>query len=93
MSIRRSILIRVRVAFFLMLLGALLILLRILQVQTVEYDRWASKQQKRLLSFRKIEANRGNILASDGSLLATSTPFYRLAIDPTIASDEVFFKK
>ncbi len=77
-------------AFFLMLLGSLLILLRILQIQTVEFDRWASKQQKSLLSFRKIEANRGNILASDGSLLATSTPFYQLAIDPTMANAKVF---
>ncbi len=92
MSIRRSILIRVRVAFFLMLLGALLILLRILQIQTVEYERWTSKAQENLLSYRKIEANRGNILAADGSLLATSTPFYRLAIDPTTASDEIFKK-
>lgn len=33
---------------------------------------------------RSVEATRGNIYASDGSLLATSLPKYRLGLDPTV---------
>lgn len=33
---------------------------------------------------RSIEATRGNIYSSDGSLLATSLPKYRLGLDPTV---------
>ncbi|MBC8154721.1 MAG: transpeptidase family protein, partial [Bacteroidetes bacterium] len=39
-----------------------------------------------------LRAMRGNIFASDGSLLATSLPTYEVGIDPRIAKDEYFAK-
>src|SRR5690606_30156611 len=33
---------------------------------------------------------RGNIYSSDGSLLATSLPFYRVVMDPSIATNELY---
>jgi cell division protein FtsI (penicillin-binding protein 3) len=41
------------------------------------------------LQYREVEATRGNILSDNGSLLATSIPFYRLALDPSRASEEM----
>ena len=37
-----------------------------------------------------IQASRGNILSDDGSILATSLPFYKVALDPSIPDDEMF---
>ncbi|MCH8318293.1 MAG: transpeptidase family protein, partial [Bacteroidetes bacterium] len=37
-----------------------------------------------------VKATRGNIYSDNGSLLATSLPFYKVAFDPTIASDELY---
>src|SRR5688572_28280560 len=43
-----------------------------------------------MFDFRKVKATRGNIYSDNGSLLATSLPFYKVSIDPTQASDDVF---
>lgn len=92
MSIRKSILYRTRVAFFLISAFGAVILGKIGYLQFIQGDKWRERAKENGLSYRIIKANRGNILADDGSLLASSTPFYRLAIDPTIASEEVFEK-
>ena len=34
--------------------------------------------------FKKVIADRGNILSEDGTILATSVPFYKIAWDATI---------
>jgi cell division protein FtsI (penicillin-binding protein 3) len=34
--------------------------------------------------YKKVKATRGNIYSDNGSLLATSLPFYKVAIDPTL---------
>ena len=90
MSIRQSILIRVQLAFLAVAVLAILIIARIIYLQTFDYPTWAKKAAENALAYRVIKANRGNIMSDDGSLLATSTPFYRIAIDPTVASDEDF---
>ncbi|MCC5943998.1 MAG: transpeptidase family protein [Bernardetiaceae bacterium] len=62
---------------------------RIVHIQFVDGDTWRSRA--RGLDNRTIEATRGNIYSDNGSLLATSLPFYRVAIDPTIADSLVFY--
>src|SRR5690554_4038448 len=42
------------------------------------------------LQYREVKATRGNIYSADGSLLATSLPFYRLVMDPSIAKNDVY---
>lgn len=54
---------------------------RILYIQTVEHDKWASRGEEFSTSVRTIEPSRGQILARDGSLLATSVPVYDLRWD------------
>lgn len=87
MNFKRSILIRVRVIFILIALGASLIPYRIAQLQLDEGDVWREKAETINFQYREVPATRGNIYASDGSLLATSLPFYRVALDPTVAKD------
>jgi cell division protein FtsI (penicillin-binding protein 3) len=90
MSIKRSILARVRIAFLLIVALSALIVVKILYIQVVDGDKWAKRAEQNGLKYREIKAHRGNILADDGTLLVTSLPQYRLAIDPTLAKEEFF---
>lgn len=92
MDTRVSILLRVRIAFLFVFLFALVIAFRVVEIQYIEGAYW--KQQAREIALKEItvKAVRGNIYADDGSLLATSLPFYRVAFDPTVASEEVYKK-
>jgi len=90
MNIRKSILLRVRVAFLAFLIFGLAIVYRITHLQFVEGDKWENLADEIGLQYRKIEATRGNIYSDNGSLLLTSLPFYKLAFDPTVASEEIF---
>ena len=59
-------------------------------IQIVKGDELRERANKISYQFKPVKATRGNIYSDDGSLLATSLPFYKLAIDPTVASDELF---
>ncbi len=92
MSIKRAILLRVRIAFLLVFLFAVAVLFRIFYLQFPEGEKWASIAESMGLQVMKVKATRGNIYSDDGSLLATSLPFYRIAMDPTLASSEMYKK-
>lgn len=51
------------------------------QVQFVEGAHWVAKASSLTTKYHNIEAVRGNIYASDGSLLATSVPIYEVRMD------------
>ena len=90
MNIKRSILLRVRIAFLLVFLFSAAVAYRLFSLQFVEGSKWRKVAANTSLKYRTIKATRGNIYSDDGSLLATSLPFYRVCLDPTIATDEVF---
>lgn len=89
MNIKNSILFRVRLAFLPMLLFGIAIIYQIGVIQFVEGDKWRSLQAEIGLEYRSVLATRGNILSDNGSLLATSIPFYKLALDPSRASKTI----
>ncbi|MBX2844175.1 MAG: transpeptidase family protein [Flammeovirgaceae bacterium] len=90
MGIRKSILVRVRLAFLSVVLLAAIILVKIFDIQIVEDEKWQKAATEYGLKFMKVNASRGNIVSDDGSLLATSLPFFRVALDPSIPTDELF---
>ncbi|MDN4164430.1 penicillin-binding protein [Cytophagales bacterium LB-30] len=92
MNIKKSILIRVRVAFLLVALFAVAVVVRMGNIQFVEGDKWKKLAEEIGFQYRTIKATRGNIYSDNGSLLATSLPFYKVAFDPMIADSEVFKK-
>jgi cell division protein FtsI (penicillin-binding protein 3) len=55
-------------------------------------EKWTKQAEEYGLQFQKVKAARGNILSEDGELLAGSLPFFQLAIDPTFASDSIFYQ-
>lgn len=81
MNIRKSILIRVYLAFGLMVFGALLVFGKLLHLQYVDGGEWRAMVDSLTIRERSIEAARGNIYSNDGSLLATSVPEYELRFD------------
>jgi cell division protein FtsI (penicillin-binding protein 3) len=92
LNIKRSILIRVRVAFLGVLLFAVCVAAKIGHIQVAEGDKWAKMAEEIMFDYRRVKATRGNIYSDNGSLLATSLPFYKVAMDPTLARKEVFDK-
>lgn len=93
MNIKKSILIRVRIAFLGVLLFAVCVAAKISHIQVAEGDKWRQMSEDVMFDYKTVRATRGNIYSDNGSLLATSLPFYRVSIDPTLARKEVFDSK
>jgi len=96
MSIRTNILLRVYLAFGLILLLAGAVAVQLCRLQFVQGKKWKAMSIKLSTQYQTVEAARGNILAVDGSLLATSVPEYDLHMDMLaggIADDKVFYDK
>jgi cell division protein FtsI (penicillin-binding protein 3) len=81
MSIRANILLRVYLAFGLIVLFAVAVLVRLCDVQFVEGQKWRAMADSLSTKYVSVEAARGNIYSVDGSLLATSIPEYELRMD------------
>ncbi len=90
MNIKRSILIRVRIAFLFVLLFGIAVITKISHIQFVEGEEWIKISEQITFDYRKVKATRGNIYSDNGSLLATDLPFYKVAFDPRIAKDRIF---
>ncbi len=90
MSIKRDILLRVRIAFILVFLFSAGILFRIFTVQYAEGEKWRGYAETMGLQVMKVNATRGSIYADDGSLLATSLPFYQVAFDPHLPDKALY---
>lgn len=96
MGIRTNILLRVYLAFGLILLFAGAVLVQLCRVQVVQGDKWRALAVKQSIRYKTIEAARGNIFSVDGSLLATSVPEYELHMDMLaggIADEKAFDEK
>ncbi|MBL7865420.1 MAG: cell division protein, partial [Cyclobacteriaceae bacterium] len=90
MNIKKSILIRVRLAFLAVVVFAVCVGAKIGHIQFVEGEKWIRMGNDISFDYKKVKATRGNIYSDNGSLLATSLPFYKVAIDPTLVKDETF---
>ena len=96
MNIRANILMRVYLAFGLIVLFALAVFVRLIDVQFRQGHKWVAMADSLSTKEFDIEATRGNIYSVDGSLLATSVPEYELRMDMFaggIQDDKVFNSK
>jgi cell division protein FtsI (penicillin-binding protein 3) len=91
-NIKKSILLRVRVAFIAVMLFAIAVVAKIGHIQFAEGKKWADMGERISFDYKRVKATRGNIYSDNGSLLATSLPFYKIAFDATLPKDEVFKK-
>lgn len=93
MGIRTNILMRVYIAFGLILLFAFAVVVQLCRVQFIQGKKWKDMAASLSAQYQTVEAARGNIFSVDGSLLATSVPEYELHMDMMaggIAEDSVF---
>lgn len=90
MNIKKSILLRVRVAFLFVLLFAIAVVVKINHIQMVQGEKWVTMGEQISFDYKKVKATRGNIYSDNGSLLATSLPFYKVAFDATLPNEKIF---
>ena len=93
MNIKKSILFNAKISFLVVVLFSSLIIYRIFILQFKEGNHWDKISENMNLSLLDIKANRGSILSDDGSILATSLPFYKVAFDPSIVNNSLFSEK
>lgn len=75
-----------------MFLFAILVLLKLIDTQFVQGDKYRAKGEQRVFKTFDIPANRGNLYDSKGNLLATSVPKYDVRFDAVTVSDKNFRK-
>lgn len=75
-----------------MFVFALAVVFKLLTIQMVQGDKYRDLAEKRTVKNVTIPANRGNVYASDGSLLATSIPKYDLRFDALTPTNKTFEK-
>jgi cell division protein FtsI (penicillin-binding protein 3) len=91
-EVKKDIAWRIYIVYFAVCLFGVAILGKALYIQLVEGAELKKKVQSLTLVDKNIEAVRGNIYATDGSLLATSIPIYEVRFDPNAdaISSELF---
>ena len=73
-----------------MFLFAILIAIKLVDIQFVQGDKYRELAAKNTTKNEIIPANRGNVYADDGSLLASSVPKYDIRFDAVTVADEDF---
>lgn len=81
MAVRDEIVWRTGIVYVAVVVVALAILVRILFIQTVQHGKWSAMAERYVYTTTEMPANRGDILAHDGRLLASSVPYYTIYMD------------
>jgi cell division protein FtsI (penicillin-binding protein 3) len=83
MDIKNEVLYRVYILLFGIIVPmAILLVYKTVHISYWEGEEWRKKGKALYIQYRPVEAARGNIMAEDGSLLATSIPFFDIYFDP-----------
>src|SRR5665213_1639374 len=91
-DVRKDILWRIYVVYLFVFLLAAFIFARVVKIQIGEGAFWKQRANELTIHYANIEAVRGNIFDVNGQLLATSLPFYDVAIDlnADAITDDIF---
>jgi cell division protein FtsI (penicillin-binding protein 3) len=90
--IKNEVLIRVYIVMLVLVALAVTIFSKAVFISTTEGKYWRGMGDSLYVRYMPIEPVRGNIFATDGSLLATSLPYYEIRFDPNAnnITDAVF---
>jgi cell division protein FtsI (penicillin-binding protein 3) len=80
-NFRDNVLIRLYAVAVIIVVVALAIFFKASVLVTRDGDKWRKEADKRYIQNREVPGERGNILAEDGSLLATSIPYFEIRMD------------
>ncbi|MCB0587031.1 MAG: transpeptidase family protein [Phaeodactylibacter sp.] len=93
MDIKNEVLYRIYILLFGIVVPVSIALsYRTVQISILDGERWRAQGRDNYLEYRQVEADRGNIVAADGSLLATSIPYFDLFFDPHAPREEDYQK-
>jgi len=81
MAARDEIVWRSGIVYFAIAVVAIAILARIIILQFVQHGKWSAMSEKYVYQTTEMPADRGDILAYDGRLLASSVPYYTVFMD------------
>jgi len=81
MAVRDEIVWRSGIVYIAIALMAVALVVRILILQYVQHGKWADMSEKFVFKTTELPANRGDILADDGRLMASSVPYYTIYMD------------
>jgi cell division protein FtsI (penicillin-binding protein 3) len=81
MDIKKDILWRVYLTYFLTFIFGVFIISKIFIIQFSEGEKWRAKAESFSTRFFDIEASRGNIYDVNGNLIATSLPYFEVGMD------------
>ena len=88
---KTSSLIRTFLVYIGVLAVGVLIIVKALLVQTKDGDELRALAEQVETRFDTMWASRGDILACDGSVLATDVPIFEVGIDPSVIDDTAFY--
>jgi cell division protein FtsI (penicillin-binding protein 3) len=89
---KKAIFMRVYLIYLFIIVFGIAIMVQIARIQILEREYWTNQAETQTLAYKTIEAIRGNIFASDGSLLATDLPNYEIRWDVnTEALNDIIF--
>jgi cell division protein FtsI (penicillin-binding protein 3) len=91
---KKALIYRARVVALLLFVFAVMVFGKLLHVQyyaTHKGKTWSEYAVKNDLKLDTIQAMRGSIFSSDGSLLATSLPYYYVGFDTKVADSAYFY--
>jgi cell division protein FtsI (penicillin-binding protein 3) len=80
-EIRKSIVSRIAIIYFFLLIFGVVVIFKMISVQQIKNEKWEQIAKNLKENTVLVEPNRGNICADDGSVLATSVPGYFVRID------------
>jgi cell division protein FtsI (penicillin-binding protein 3) len=81
MAVRDEIVWRSAVVYFVLTIFAVALLVQIIILQYLQRGKWSAMSEKYVYKTAEMPSNRGDILAHDGRLLASSVPYYSIYMD------------
>jgi cell division protein FtsI (penicillin-binding protein 3) len=81
MAVRDEIVWRSGIVYFVIVIIAIVLLVRVIILQYVERGKWEAMSEKFVYKTDVVPAIRGDILDDDGRLLASSVPYYSIYMD------------
>ncbi len=90
MNIKNEVLYRVYLVLLLIVASAVAIAVKTVYISVVEGPELRAQKENLYIRREKVSAARGNILTADGSLLATSLPFFEIRADLVTIDQQLF---
>lgn len=81
MGIRKTILSRIAIVYFVLTLFGAVVVVKLISVQQIKNERWQQIEKNLSNNTVIIPPVRGTVCADDGNVLATSVPGYKIRID------------